>query len=650
MVKKRPDWSYRNGLPDPSTANVGGTGGIGLRHSSLKANAMETRLVRGGVFIGVDRTKGELDPLYAAASSAKKMYDWAIDPDLGAMDLSCVRLVSDAPLSVADPDAEADARRPVVTPQQVRAAVSDVVEKQGVDQLILYFSGHGMVINGFDTWLLSEAPDDADAAISVSRCIRFARAGITPHVVIISDACRTAATDLYTQDISGASLFRNPPDRIEKMRVDVFYATPLGVSAVEVNRTVPEDIYTDVLHGALTGAVPEILSPGKTTDDTWRYVWSAKLGKYLEIAVAKRLIALQIVDEDRTPKCDVNSGDDNLHWLVRLRPPPPSGAVVIPDEPRWDESVPLEDSITVAQVAEGLVQAIADPAASFKGQLERAGRAPAPGASRFVESVQDLAQPFTRRLQLPEAAITVQGAAFTRATSSRGSRYLYADDSRQSISLEPLLGMRPENVVAEFDNGTVALLPVLPGYVTDITVHGREIIAVSFESRQGQPDKLDAIRELRAVVSASVQRGRFGLADNGLEIARSLQALKGEDPALAVYAAYSYYEIQANEQIYRMNAALRDQLSGSTLFDVGLLSGYLSQDASDFVEIRQWARDRTVVPYVPLLAQGWELLDGAAIDDRSWSERVRSKLIPSLWTVFDISAASDLVEMMGVPG
>jgi hypothetical protein len=53
-------------------------------------------MLRGAVFIGVDQTKGGLQILRAASSSAKKMYEWAIDPDLGAMDPGAVRLISDS--------------------------------------------------------------------------------------------------------------------------------------------------------------------------------------------------------------------------------------------------------------------------------------------------------------------------------------------------------------------------------------------------------------------------------------------------------------------------------------------------------------------------------------------------------------------------
>jgi hypothetical protein len=572
--------------------------------------------------------------LRAAASSAKKMYDWAIDPALGGMEAKCARLISDA-------DGAA------VTVEQIKTAVREVIA-QGVDQLILYFSGHGMIINNLETWLLSDAPDDGDAALSVTRSAQGARFGVTPHVVIISDACRTPAQELQTQSVNGASVFPNNPTEAPEKRVDVFYATAPGRAALELNTTDSQGIYTEVLHEALIGAAPDVLEAGESGDAA-RYIWSGPLGEYLETAVAERLIALNI-DRDQTPKFDVQYGKKNLRWLARVAVERPRGGIPrspldrkygapTPLQPRRRQGVSaLDEAVTVNQVAEGLVRAIgSEPDTPFDEQLTRAQQAPAPGTKRFVDSVKALAQPFSLSRADPDSAIRVRGARLISAMSS--DRALRIDDP-QRIDWESLDGGRPATVLVEFDNHTTALVPALPNYITDITVNDREIVAVSFESPYGPSDKLDEIRHVRAVVAASVQQGRFRLADNGLDVARRLQVLKGEDPALAVYAAYSYYEMQAHERLQQMNDALLDQLDGYTVFDVALLAGYLGQ------RVPQHA----VVPFVPLLVQGWELLGGLGIGDLKWFERMRTMVLPSLWTVFDISARDDLMEMMRAIG
>jgi len=421
-----------------------------------------------------------------------------------------------------------------------------------------------------------------------------------------------------------------------------------------LNTTDSQGIYTEVLHEALTGAAPDVLEAGESGDAA-RYIWSGPLGEYLETAVAERLIALNI-DRDQTPKFDVQYGKKNLRWLARVLVATPRGGVPrspldrtygAPDtlQPRRSRGVSaLDKAVTVNQVAEGLMKAIAnEPDTPFDLQLARAKRAPAPGAKRFLDSVKALAQPFSRS-GAPEEVIRVRGAQVLNTASSDGD--VYVDDS-QRVRREPVDGRRPANMLVEFDNDTVALMPVLPDYTTDITVHEREVVAVSFESVSGQSNKLDEIRQVRAVVAASVRRGRFRLADNGLDMARNLQVLKGEDPALAVYAAYSYYEMQAHDRTRQMNDALLDRLNGYTLFDVALLAGYPSENRPDN---SQWVHQHTVVPFVPLLVQGWELLDSLGIDDLVWFERMRPMVLPSLWTVFDISARDHLMEKMRAIG
>ena len=48
---------------------------------------------------------------------------------------------------------------------------------QGVDQLFLFFAGHGLTVDSCEAWLLSEAPSDASAAINVPRSKKTRRKG-----------------------------------------------------------------------------------------------------------------------------------------------------------------------------------------------------------------------------------------------------------------------------------------------------------------------------------------------------------------------------------------------------------------------------------------------------------------------------------------
>lgn len=601
------------------------------------AGWMEWVMLRGGVFVGVNRTGGEFPKLRAAAAGAQMMYDWAVDPDRGAMDKSNVHVINDA-------DGEK-----VVTPDDVTAAV-DAVINNGVDQLILYFSGHGLLVNLKETWLLTEAPKKGNAAISVAQSIDDASRGRTPHVVIVSDACRTPAREIVTQSITAVSAFPNEDIGGPRKRVDVFYASAPGQAALELNTVSAQGIFTSILHDALNGILHEaagrerlVLEPGSDEDTFW-YVWSGPLGEYLEVAVGERLYELNI-NKDQAPWFDVRYGKANLRWLARV--PPEIGAANIPAiRQAGTEEVPSNplNIQTLTEIADDLVTTVSEQPDHIPFELERASRARAPGANDFIESIRSLAQPFPdTEDQFP---IRVRGAQLV---------FVYSR-SIQSLGANPPGGKtsRPTNIVVEFSNGTVTVLPVLPGYVTEVSVRDKQIVAVWFArveagDVEGETERL---RQLRAIITASVQRGRFRLAENGLDVARSLQRHKGDDPSLAVYAAYSFYELRELERLRRMNSALRDQLHGLTLFDVGLLTDSLLRESGGFVEYRA---DR--VPFFPMLSQGWELLDrledgrrfGYSYEHADTSRlslsRVKSAMLPSLWTVFDRRARDELTDI-----
>src|SRR5262245_41488106 len=128
-------------------------------------------MVRAGIFIGVDKS-GDLQKLNDAAAGAKSMYEWALKQ--GMADKTHAKLITDDDGKKVEPEAIAD-------------AVQDICGGAGVDQLIVYFAGHGINIHG-DRWLLSDAPVKSYAAVNLIGSVELARLCGVPHVVIISDA------------------------------------------------------------------------------------------------------------------------------------------------------------------------------------------------------------------------------------------------------------------------------------------------------------------------------------------------------------------------------------------------------------------------------------------------------------------------------
>jgi hypothetical protein len=168
------------------------------------------------IAIGVNRVTGaaSLPILAAAATGAVQFADWARTQGFGSWSIT----------DVADP----------VTVQHIFNRIDSIVSAGTCTQLIVYFAGHG-ILKSADTemWLLSAAATDANAAVNLVGSVRGARKCGIPHVVFISDACRSIATDPGLSEVTGSSIF--PTAKIpRKTEVDIFYATMPGDVSWEV--------------------------------------------------------------------------------------------------------------------------------------------------------------------------------------------------------------------------------------------------------------------------------------------------------------------------------------------------------------------------------------------------------------------------------
>lgn len=142
-------------------------------------------MIRAVVLIGVSQT-GTLPTLRAVHDGVRSMEKWALGQGI---DRDLVKVLSDesGPVEVA----------------QVKKAVKELVELTTVQQLIVYFSGHGVNMSRGELWLLTGAPDDPNAAVNIARSVELARTCGIRHVAMVSDACRTAAEGIQAQSVRG---------------------------------------------------------------------------------------------------------------------------------------------------------------------------------------------------------------------------------------------------------------------------------------------------------------------------------------------------------------------------------------------------------------------------------------------------------------
>ena len=230
---------------------------------------------RAAVLIGVSKT-GHLPELQAVQSGIGGMRSWAATQGIEG----------DRLVVLTDQAGK-------VRAHQIVDAIERLVEPRSLDQLVIYFSGHG-VHNRGDYWLLSDAPGKAGEAVNVEGSIQLARYCGVGHVVVVSDACRTAAEGIQALGISGTEIFPNDPADGMERPVDAFFSCARGKPSLEVRDAAESTLafsalYTEVLLECLTGQNAAVLERVVEDGATFGLVRSWKLADELLALVPSRL-------------------------------------------------------------------------------------------------------------------------------------------------------------------------------------------------------------------------------------------------------------------------------------------------------------------------------------------------------------------------
>jgi hypothetical protein len=571
---------------------------------------------RAAVIIGVDQT-GDFPKLYDAARGARLAEKWARQQAMETVVLT-------------------DERTPVEA-RTIKDAVKRLVDAGNLDQLVIYFAGHGVNRQRQEYWLLSGAPDDTQEAVNVAGTMLLATTCGIPHIVLISDACRTAADGIRAQSVNGCEIF---PNREEPERpVDIFLACRLGqpsneVRDVRVTSTEYRALYTNELIPALMGQRPEVVEWTRDGERNVGVVRMRALRDFVSTAVSARLQALnlhtKIIQE---PIATISS--DPAAWLSRFSEQTAIESLTVSrgtsraigQPPRTDERVSRE-----------LVRSVlTDSPAGLARTLENTRRLNVFVPEPLAKSAERLAQPFGPTHQETRCGFKVRGARIVEAHAASGAAVMNMRNAPGFPAGEVVQADRVPrpgvSVLLVFADGTGTLLPAIPDFLAALTIEGGELVDVTYEpsdntSRwQEFQHAAPELRALRAIISASMTRGVFKLeAADGLDIARRMQQSKGIDPSLAVYAAYAYQDLNQGSLIREMAGYMESDL-GAPMFDVAMLARRFKG--------KRVARDTNVLSPTPLLSQGWALLSAYDITLPPNVDKIRNSLLPSLWTMLD---------------
>lgn len=596
---------------------------------------------RAAVAIGVEKyPAANLPTLQAAVSGAHDFAKWSVDND-------CETKV------ITDENAP-------VTVYRVVEAVKEFVDRQGdemIDQLILYFAGHGVNKSYDEQWLLSSAPVMTGEAINLPVSVSVARyVSAIPHVVFFSDACRTAADTISAQTVEGASAFPNYSRKALPSQVDVFYGSLPGHPTQEYKDAGDasanyEALYTKCLLEILNGEVPIVTEQLDEGGRSYRVLAAKPLGALLDDLVPKLAVKMKLKrnqEPNAIPVSELPLYVARFDESARVRQRGGGGSPGPRPELLRRTSLPFV--VTTAAIADFHVSNVI-----LKSSLPPPELTDSAGATRFAEDKQQLEKSdasgkvafetgcgFSVVGKRVEAVLTGRWPVWDREVRPDGGL---------NFNLAPGEGMRSALVLIALEDA-VCLLPTFRDYIGTLTFRDRELANVSYVPARNTKlwpiyeENASVVQEIRASIATAAYHGILQMErGSAKELANRWRQFKAIDPTLGIYSCYAFNQIGALDDIVSLAKHVREHL-GVVPFDIRLLAQPAAlQDPIRFRAAFP-AADGEFPPSFPLLAQGWGLVGASGIELPEPLNQAQAHLLPSLWTLFDKPALPLLEEVL----
>lgn len=556
---------------------------------------------RAVLLIGVQQA-GPLTRLKAVLDGIQAMNEWAV-----AQNIATVEVITDAPVN-DEPQK--------VTIADITAAMQRILTAGPPDQLIVYFAGHGINKVYSEYWLLSDAPQWADQAVNVTASAELARRCGIPHVVFISDACRTAPDGIGAQAITGAPIFPNIAGA-RPGSVDLFFANHVGEPAFEIAdpRVATSrftSAFTDVLTRSLNGMYSELLEnqpdePGTMILRPW------PLNRALPDLLLDELERLGVdLTINQQPDALISS-DPTQAWLSEVSakrsisfkpkiPTPPTLTEKIGESVSLGVPVGVRPFIelsgrnVVLDMTFGSPSAPSDPGTSHSA-------APGNALTPIERLSGDAAEVVTvdwANVEPASDGVRVHGASVTRSVQGADATFV------------------------ELDGELCTNLARLEGFDCCALIAENNLVSVHWQATG--TDESPELQHTRAALAAASRSGLLRLDVDQAHAVR--ERLAERDPSVEVYLAYAQ----------RPSTAHPDDC-----FDLGLLTdGATITTANGAI---RW-------PGFPLLSRGFGLLQ--AIPDQSRSHpahlalALSARAVPSHWSLFTLQAEPFLTQLLDI--
>jgi hypothetical protein len=497
--------------------------------------------------------------------------------------------------------------------------------------------------------MLSEAPENANEAIPVRENIYLAEQCGVGSIVVISDACRSIPTSLQLGRVRGSLIFPNQPEsRNVEVKVDKFYATRPGDPALEmiVDDSVKrhEGVFTHCFLQAYrypdADMIRQIISDGELLN----VVPNRKLENYLKREVPALLQRKKLL-VGQLPEASVPSGDDvyigramvgeevNVTGLFDDGQGVPERRATLPT-PRSIIDVGDIAKVAIAR-AIGLSPNLPE---SVTNMVEmEAGQSDFDASVRLIENAQRQGA-----TQIESGTgFKIIGARVSEVLGLNMRAELFSNRNDTETIYIRLLPQNMNNVgaghvssvVVSFANGSGTVLAGIKDYIGTVLVENGLVMNVSYAPSEysyhwqeyaGQRSRLE---KLRAIVASAARYGVFQVdRENAQKIADQIRTMKGVDPTLGLYAAYAYAEVGLRDDVRSVLHYISDNIN-AMLFDVAVLAGTPAGSQS--------IGTYPIVPFCPMLSQGWTLLRVKRAKVPPVVEEASNHLLPALWTTFD---------------
>ena len=565
---------------------------------------------RAAVVIGVDKV-GDLPKLRAARSGASTVAEW-----LKAEGFDVKLFIDDVnPVKAND----------------VFAAVNALVNRGTINQLVVYFAGHGFINSYSEYWLLSEAPDNPNEAVSLIETVALAKQSGIPNVVLISDACRSRADSLSTERVRGSLIFPNKGTRTNVIPdVDQFLATLVGDPSWEVPVAESAAAFAGIYTTCFLDAFKRPDDTMVRTIDGKQVIPNNRLKPYLAREVPRRAQAISITLNQRPDTQVVSDETTYIGHVAGSERLLAASASVTP---------------TIADVAGAALKragagGIGGDPSQLSGQAisELAAKTGFDSARDTIIQARGLPNQLSTR-----TGFTISGQRLEVAAANPRFRteFLNADDERPASALVEvdLRGARAASVALRFSNGSGTVIAALDGYVGNIVVDEGAVSNVSYLPSRQNPmrsfyeQQANRLEQLHAAVATAARFGVFRIEgpretrnSAAAQLADRIRILKGIDPTLGLYAAYAYADAGLVDRVRSVSSFMRGDL-GADLFDVAMLAGALSG--------RRLDDPNGPVPFCPMLSQGWSLLRVKDVRLPQNIGEARDHVRAGLWTTFD---------------